>query len=177
MQPKRRDFRLHLAAASDEEFAQQVAQFAEMLTQINMLELDKYGDQLPCCLGCGEVRYVPPPACKPCRGQSAPSFPCQEVYDLLSVYARRRGTCLDLAPERAARLRVKAIREGKTQWPGADYCYVAIEDQVDGHNRVVPGQFHALVQLADGSTQDPSEELLAKPGQCAGVGCSCGGKH
>jgi len=165
-----RDLRLHLASANDDEFREQAAQFCEMLTRINMLELAKYKDELPCCLGCGGVRYVPPPGCAVPR-------PCQEVYDALMIYKNKAGTCMDLAPERCARLRLQAIDEGRASWDNfaQEVAWCAIDDQLDGDGQVLPGYYHALVELADGSEQDPSVELQEQPGQCAGAACNCGG--
>ena len=73
-----RDLRIHLTAGNDAEFRMQVAEIAEALTRIGTLELLKYGDDIPCCLACGGVRYVAPPGCK----QTGPKFPSVLlVYD------------------------------------------------------------------------------------------------
>ncbi len=165
-----RDLRFHFRCGDDAEFRQQVAEFAEALTRVNTLELLKYGEGLACCLSCGGVRYIPPPSCGTDR-------PCQEVYDVLNLYARKRGTCFDLAAERAARHRVEAIEAG-AEFPAEAAAWVVVEDQVqqspygDEFNEVVPGRYHAFVERADGAVEDPSEELQGKVGADA---CQCGG--
>jgi hypothetical protein len=169
MPPKtanQRDLRFHFRVGTDAEFRTQVAEMAEALTRINTLEILKYNDHIPCCLGCGEVRYVPPPGC------GTDGRPCQEVYDILEVFARKRGTCLDLAPARAARLRADAILAGEAELPASEVAAVVIEDQLDEYERPMPGFYHAFVRLADGSEQDPSTELQdSPPGACSCPGC------
>ena len=165
-----RDLRFHFRCGDDAEFRQQVAEFAEALTRVNTLELLKYGEDLPCCLTCGSVRYIPPPSCGTDR-------PCQEVYDALNIYQRKRGTCFDLAAERAARHRVEAIEAG-AEFPAEGVAWVVVQDQVQESpygpefDEVIPGHYHAFVERADGEVEDPSEELQSQP---AGASCGCGG--
>ena len=160
----RRSIEMQLRCNDDAEFGQQCAELAEALTLINLWELRQDGDHLPCCLGCGGVRYQPPQPCAvPSQAAPRPS-PCQTILDIRGVYATKRGTCLDLACERAARLRLKGI----------DATVVVIPRLEDG--RSLPGQYHAYVETPYGH-EDPSFELQNAPGRCAGS-CGCeGGAH
>jgi len=152
---KQRDFRLHMLCDTDADFAQQTADFCEALVRINMLEIELYGHDLPCCLACGGVEYVPPPGCP--TGDA-----CQQVYDALMIYVIKEATCLDIACEVAARLRLRGERAS-----------VYIVHQLDAYDRPVAGKFHAAVLRADGSTSDPAEDLRQYPGVCLGELCGC----
>lgn len=163
----KRSIEVQLRCRDDAQFGQQCAELAEALTLINLWELRQDGDALPCCLGCGGVRYQPPQPCGPkadasCAAMPRP-YPCQRILDARGIYATRRGTCLDLACERAARLRLGGI----------DATVVVIPRVEDG--RALPGQYHAYVETPYGP-QDPSVELVDNPGRCAGA-CGCGGDH
>ena len=113
---------------------------------------------LPCCLKCGEVQYEPPQLCHYTRNM--PPRPtgsnCQRIRDCRGIYRHRRGTCLDLACERAARLRLAGHLE----------AVVVIEV-----NEQAKGDFHAYVETANGP-QDPAAEL-----QNFRVGCLCDGEE
>lgn len=192
-----RQMQFNLDLDDDVLFGPACAELAEALVAINMLELRTTPD-LPCCLGCGEVRYTlpvlcdttpPPPSADPQaqprqavvgfstarrRRRTRPTsaspatvgtvHSCQALLDVRGIYAHKRGTCFDLACERAARLRLA----GKT-------ATVVIQQRTYG-GQPLPGQFHAVVQTADG-TQDPAAELQQHPGQCSGQACSCEGGH
>lgn len=164
----RRSIEVQLRCRDDAQFGQQCAELAEALTLINMWELREDGDALPCCLGCGGVRYQPPQPCGPpmTGGHCTPAprpYPCQTILDARGIYATKRGTCFDLACERAARLRLR----------GTDATVVVIP-RVEG-GRAMPGQYHAYVETPYGH-EDPSYELQQNPGRCAGS-CGCGGDH
>ncbi len=161
----RRSIEIQLRCRDDAQFGQQCAELAEALTLINLWELRQDGDALPCCLGCGGVRYQPP---QPCGGETGACattrpYPCQTIRDARGIYAAKRGTCFDLSCERAARLRLR----------GVDATVVVIP-QVEG-GRALPGQYHAYVETPQGP-EDPSAELQERPGQCAGS-CGCGHDH
>lgn len=172
----RRKIQIGLTFDDDAQFAQQVAELAEALVQINVWELQHDGERLPCCLECGGVRYVPPQACdlptvgqltsaEPIRSKKGrPSRlrkygnkrvrvpmvvrddPCQSILDARGVYATRRGTCLDLACERAARRRIEGVPA------------VVVVEQRTELGQPLLGQFHAVVETPDG-IEDPSAEL------------------
>ena len=165
----RRSIEVQLRCRDDAQFGQQCAELAEALTLINLWELRQDGDSLPCCLGCGGVQYEPPQPCgaSSCAGgrcATVPrSYPCQRILDARGIYATRRGTCFDLACERAARLRMK----------GLEATVVVVPQVEDG--QAVPGQYHAYVETPYG-IEDPALELQQNPGQCAGA-CGCGRTH
>ena len=130
---KTREIRLEVNCEHDDDFAQQIAQLAEAFVMINTLQM-MADPELPCCLSCGDVRYEPPQPCgsppyrrvlQPKRTQSS----CQRIRDCRGIYRNKRGTCLDLACERAARLRL-----------AGQEATVAIE--FDDESK---GQFHAYV--------------------------------
>ena len=154
---------IQLRCGSDAQFGQQCAELAEALTLINTWELQQDGDRLPCCLGCGGVRYQPPQSCGVGGfvGQPPRPYPCQTILDARGIYTLKRGTCLDLSCERAARLRLRGIE-----------ATVVIVPQLE-QGRPLNGQYHAYVETPHG-IQDPSYELQHRPGQCAG---SCGCTH
>lgn len=159
-----RSIEIQLRCYDDPEFGQQVAELAEALTQINLWQLQRDGDALPCCLGCGGVQYQPPQPCGPAETcPTARDYPCQSLLDARGIYEHKRGTCLDLACERAARLRLKG-----------GHATVVVVPRLH-HGRPLPGQFHAYVETPDGP-QDPSYELQHNPGTCAGA-CGCEGGH
>lgn len=165
----KRSIEVQLRCRDDAQFGQQCAELAEALTLINLWELEQDGDTLPCCLACGGVRYQPPQPCgivTTMGGRSAAvprPYPCQTILDARGIYATQRGTCFDLACERAARLRLQ----------GVDATVVVIPRVEDG--KALPGQYHAYVETPDGS-QDPSAELLDNPDRCSGS-CDCGRAH
>ena len=162
----RRSIEIQLRCRDDDQFGQQCAELAEALTLINLWELKADGDRLPCCLGCGGVRYQPPQPCSTPTGRCAPQprpYPCQTILDARGIYETQRGTCFDLACERAARLRLK----------GTDATVVVVPRLEDGHR--IPGQYHAFVETPHG-TEDPSLELRQNPGRSAGS-CGCGHDH
>ena len=160
----RRSIEVQLRCHDDAEFAQLVTELGEALTLINMWQLQRDGEALPCCLGCGGVQYEPPQLCGPVGGWAiARDYPCQLLFDVRGIYRRKRGTCLDLACERAARLRLKGLE-----------ATVAVVFRYHAGRRL-PGQYHAYVETPNGP-QDPSYELQHNPGQCAGPGaCDCTG--
>lgn len=160
-------------------FGRACAELAEGLTAINMVQLSTTPG-LPCCLGCGGVRYTPPVICEaepvttttrrpaavgfrsaPPRRPPPPSQSCQRLLDARGLYRERQGTCFDLACERAARLRL------------ARMSATVVVEQRHYSGRPLPGQFHAYVQTPQGA-QDPSRELQERPGQCVGI-CGCTG--
>ena len=130
-----RKLQVELQCYDSVQFAQQVAELAEALTVINMWELTTDRDRLPCCLKCGRVRYEPPTHCDA-------SSTCQHVRDVRGVYREQVGTCLDLACERAARLRLE----------GHDAHVVILFDDPAATD------FHAFVESSLGE-QDPANEL------------------
>lgn len=129
------------------EFAQQVAELAEALTAVNMWEISTDEKSLPCCLKCGQVQYEQPMHCDD-------TSTCQRIRDARGIYRARLGTCLDLACERAARLRLAGHR-----------AHVVIT-----HDGPMTRDFHAYVE-SDIGDQDPSEELQA---QNTPESCGCG---
>jgi hypothetical protein len=161
----RRSIEMQLRCKDDAQFGQQCAELAEALTLINMWELREDGDALPCCLGCGGVRYQPPQPCGPAAdsggrcGVAPRPYPCQMILDARGIYSTKRGTCFDLACERAARLRLR----------GVDATVVVIPRVENG--QVAPGQYHAYVETPYGH-EDPAFELQNNPGRCAGS-CDC----
>lgn len=164
----RRSIEIQLRCRDDAQFGQQCAELAEALTLINLWELQQDGDALPCCLGCGEVRYQPPQPCGPpaSSGRCATSprpYPCQTILDARGIYETKRGTCFDLACERAARLRMKGVP-----------ATVVVTPRTEAGRRV-PGQYHAVVETPHG-LEDPSLEIQLHPGRCAGS-CGCGHDH
>ena len=190
-----RQMQFNLDLDDDTLFGPACAELAEALVKINMLELQATPG-LPCCLGCGEVRYTLPVLCEtgaPSASQSVPArrtapvgfsarpkqrtartlatvgtvdtvHSCQALLDARGIYNHKRGTCLDLSCERAARLRLA----------GKD-ATVVIQQRTYG-GEPLPGQFHAVVRTADG-IQDPAAELQQHPGQCNGQACNCKGDH
>ena len=182
-----RQMQFSLDLDDDHMFGPACAELAEALVRINMLEISNT-PSLPCCLGCGGVRYTLPVVCDssptpkasapprvatvgfgPLRKRAAPAaslraHSCQSLLDARGIYAHKRGTCFDLACERAARLRLA----GKA-------ATVDIEQRTyAGHP--LHGQFHAVVRTAHG-VQDPAAELQRNPGQCSGQACNCTGSH
>jgi len=194
-----RQMQFNLDLDDDTLFGPACAELAEALVKINMLELQATAG-LPCCLGCGEVRYTLPVLCEstasmaalapvssePVRRMAPVGFSsvrrkrpgtatthtatvgtvhsCQALLDARGIYTHKRGTCFDLACERAARLRLA----------GKD-ATVVIQQRTYG-GEPLPGQFHAVVRTAEG-IQDPAAELQQHPGQCSGSACSCTGDH
>lgn len=189
-----RQMQFNLDLNDDTLFGPACAELAEALVAVNMLELRNTPD-LPCCLGCGDVRYTLPVVCdngprtsattpRPRRtapvgfstarrkrpaAVAAPPLPdtvdsCQALLDVRGIYKHKRGTCFDLACERAARLRLA----GKE-------ATVVIEQRTYG-GKPLPGQFHAVVRTEEG-IQDPAAELQQHPGQCSGQACNCTGGH
>lgn len=190
-----RQMQFNLDLDDDVLFGPACAELAEALVAINLLEL-RTTPGLPCCLGCGEVRYTLPILCdtspswdpqaqprhagvgfstarrrrrtRPTSASAPASIgtahSCQALLDVRGIYTHKRGTCFDLACERAARLRFA----GKT-------ATVVIQQRTYG-GQPLPGQFHAVVQTAEG-IQDPAAELQLHPGQCSGQACSCEGGH
>ena len=194
-----RQMQFNLDLDDDSLFGPACAELAEALVAINILELRNTPD-LPCCLGCGEVRYTLPVVCdtsgsstaglttaptpKPRRtapvGFSTTArkprpkpaataavgtvHSCQALLDVRGIYKHKRGTCFDLACERAARLRIA----------GED-ATVVIEQRTYG-GQPLPGQFHAVVRTPSG-TQDPAAELQQSPGVCSGQACNCPSSH
>lgn len=163
----RRSLEFQLRCRDDAQFGQQCAELAEALTLINLWELRQDGDRLPCCLGCGGVRYQAPQPCGFSNGgarevcATTRPYPCQSLLDARGIYATRRGTCFDLACERAARLRLQGVT-----------ATVVVVPRLE-RGRPLPGQYHAYVETPDGP-QDPSQELQDHPGRCAGAGaCNC----
>lgn len=161
----RRSIEVQLRCGDDSQFGQQCAELAEALTLINMWELRQDGDRLPCCLGCGGVRYQPPQPCgAPGVGWALDDgrrpYPCQMVLDVRGIYRTKRGTCFDLACERAARLRLRDIDATVVVVPRFE------------HGQRLYGQYHAYVETPHG-VEDPSYELQQHPGRCAGS-CGCG---
>ncbi|MCR9165542.1 MAG: hypothetical protein ACE37F_00815 [Nannocystaceae bacterium] len=198
--PAMRQMQFNLEIDDDTLFGPACAELAEALVKINMLELQAT-PSLPCCLGCGEVRYTLPVLCESTATMAAPASPepvrrmapvgfssvrrkrasttravttraatagpahsCQALLDARGIYTHKRGTCFDLACERAARLRLA----------GKD-ATVVIQQRTYG-GEPLPGQFHAVVRTAEG-IQDPAAELQQHPGQCSGSACSCTGGH
>lgn len=146
-----RRLQIELQCYDSMQFAQQVAELAEALTVINMWELSTDQDRLPCCLKCGRVRYEQPTHCDSTNT-------CQRVRDARGVYREQMGTCLDLACERAARLRL----EGH-----AAHVVIQFDD-------LAATDFHAFVESSVGD-QDPAHELqeLHETEQC---GCLAHGR-
>lgn len=168
-------------------FGPACAELAEALVQINMIEIANTPD-LPCCLGCGGVRYTLPVLCPGTPKDTAPPRPvsiatvgfgprpkreptpalrvdsCQSLLDARGIYALKRGTCFDLACERAARLRLAGTA-----------ATVDIQQRTYG-GHPIRGQFHAVVRTPSG-IQDPAAELQHSPGQCSGEACSCTEGH
>lgn len=105
----------------------------------------------PCCLGCAGVRYVPPELCGP---------HCQWADTAGVVLARGVATCLSAAAYACAKLRSKG--KAASLW---------LAPMAEGDGGIIPGQFHLVVRLADGTIVDPTEKLRREPGTCQGGVC------
>ena len=169
-----RDFRIRLRMNDDTEFGQQAAEVAEALTVINMWELLTYGDQLPCCLGCGNVRYVEPKGCvtEDCSTnrviRTNGRVACQLLLDARGLYEKQQGTCMELACERAARLRL-----------GGEDARVVVVPRENYYGKRMLGQYHAYVAVYEGGrevrTEDPAQELIeGAHGECNCTSCRGG---
>jgi len=111
----------------------------------------RFHPDAPCCLGCAGVRYVPPETCGP---------HCQWCDTAGVVLERRVATCLSAAAYACAKLRIKG--EAATLW---------MAPMAEGDGGIIPGQFHMVVRLPNGTLVDPTEKLKRDPGTCQGV-CS-----
>ena len=136
---------------------------AEGVTRVNQVWLSAAQDlgiETPCCPSClaedTGFRYVGPEAQK-CASA------CQRLDTGAVMLERNQGTCYDLACYFAAVYR----GEGKS-------CAVEIVPIVDAYGHPIPGEFHALIAFADGSTRDPSAELVAYQRDGTKAPCSCG---
>lgn len=120
----------------------------EGLVQVNMIVIDLDYHTFE---SCGVIRYVDPRACWVRKKGCKKAFNCQRVKGALEVVESGYGTCIDLACLVCAWYRLN----------GHD-CYVQVVHELDGANRPIPEQYHALVGFPGGSTLDPSE--MAKDG-------------
>ena len=115
---------------------------AEAMVRINVDYFDDHPDA-PCCLSCGRIAYEEPRMC-------GVGVVCQSVETAPALLARGRGTCMSLAAYACAKARARGAR-----------CVVAVAPLIDDRGRVIPQAWHAVVVHADGTVQDPTNELLA----------------
>lgn len=114
---------------------------AQALAEGNAIWLAAHPDA-PCCAGCAEVKYVPPSDCD-LDGS------CQDIQDAAALIGSQVGTCIEIAAYDAGNLMV---------------------DGQDAQVRLVengPFDYHAVIEMPDGSILDPTAELQAE-------GCSGG---
>lgn len=125
----------YVGPQSIEETALVLEAFLDALTVANEAYYRRFPAG-PCCPGCAGIRY------------EAPSGP-QAFRSIECMYARGKGACGDLAAMVAGRRRAK----GET-------CRVRVIC-TDAATR----EFHAVVELGDGTIVDPTEELEADEDQ------------
>ena len=117
------------------------------------------GIDVPCCVSClwddFGLKYVGPEAQKCATA-------CQRLDCAPVMLERRQGTCYDLACYFCAVYR----REGKR-------CTVKIVPMIDVYGHHIPGDFHAIVEFADGRQRDPSAELVEYMETGKKPGCEC----
>ncbi len=162
---------------SPEHEADLLEALCEGFVRANQIQIRAQENAYPCCLGCGNYRYIPPQNCGTDRN-------CQNVHGAAPLHRKRKGTCIDLACLLAAILREKEGDRG---------ARVVIDFQFDGRaanvdgGEILPGRYHAMVLKGDGATlldpQKQLEELAAKQAAAKlaydeqlSVGASCGCK-
>lgn len=142
-----------LGPQSVQETALVLEAFLEALTVANEQCYRRYPAG-PCCPGCARIRY------------EAPSGP-QRFRSVECMYAEGKGACGDLAAMVAGRRRAKG-----------ESCRVRVVVVDEGAR-----EFHAVVELGDGTIVDPTAELEAEAAEAdedqgaaepAAPTCACG---
>ena len=135
--------RLHLAPTGGN-LLDALDQIADALVHVNLAWIMRLRDRkldTPCCTSCAEPPWVARPVVYvPHHG--APTAPDRDYLDGPTMFARGRGTCIDIACYDAA----AAIAKGKS-------AKVVLEGG--------PSEFHAVLYV-DGVRTDPSAEIAAK---------------
>ncbi len=131
----------------------------EGYTRANQIMIRAQENAYPCCLGCGNYRYVPPSNCVyDFRSREVVDRNCQAVLGAAALHRKRKGTCIDLACMLAAIYREKE---------GDALAKVIIDYQFDEQTadaqggEIVPGKYHAMVKKGDGTIVDPQAQLEA----------------
>jgi len=148
---------------NDTEFmCQTLEAIAEGVTRVNEIWLqtaESVGIEAPCCPSClaadYSFRYVGPEARKCAKA-------CQRLDTGAVMLEAGEGTCYDLACYFCAVYRT----EGKA-------CSVQIVPMVDAYGHSIPGEFHAVIAFGDGTTRDPSAELLEYMQNGKKAPCNC----
>lgn len=111
-----------------------------------ILEAWQAGDDPPCCLGCGEVRYLPD---RPSRRVG--------VRGAADVLNSGHASCQEAAAYQSAMHRAKGLVEhGMTLDEVETAYFVDLEPRT--HARAPDGYWHA-VSVVDGGREDVTEEM------------------
>ena len=140
----------------------------EGFVRANQVQIRVDPEKYPCCLGCGEYKYVPPKSCRvfDWRTGQARDPNCQHVHGAFPLNQRGMGTCIDLACMLCAIFREKDSDAA---------ARVVIEHQFEEGGEPKPGQYHALVMKGNGELVDPEEKAKGAHGGSEGQACACGG--
>lgn len=140
----------------------------EGYVRANQIQVRAQDGAYPCCLGCGNYRYVPPSNCKTYdyRKRRSVDPQCQQVLGAAPLHRKKEGTCIDLACYLCALIREK---DGDRQ------ARVGIDYQFDEAGRMIPGKYHAIVVKGDGQILDPQRQLEELAARKSAGGSACAG--
>lgn len=153
----KRRISFHYVTATLEQEPHLVEALCEGFVRANEIEIIADPEEYPCCIACGRVRYSAPIPCMR-NGRAEPN--CQEVFGITALLRRGYGTCIELA---CAQCAIKRVKDGKE-------CHVIVRHQIGANGLPIPNQYHALLEYADGTIEDTTEEVKAANGGCMG-GC------
>lgn len=113
----------------------------------------------PCCPECASVKYAPP-------SETDAKSPGEHFESAERLIVNGEGACGSIAAMVAARKRVDGVHARVKLVPTSS----------------IDRRYHAVVELPDGTIEDPTQELpravsVGAPGPVRFPSCGCGGGH
>jgi hypothetical protein len=112
-----------------------IAAFCEGAVLCNLEQIASNPDDFPCCIVEADLRYIPPPHCKP---SMAGAVGCQQFRGIVPLLRAGFGTCIDLACAQTSLFRFRGVASSVLASPQAQ----------------VQGPYHTVVSY-HGGIYDP----------------------
>lgn len=136
----------------------------EGFVRANQIQIRAQPEAYPCCLGCGEYKYVEPENCRIYdwrRGRAASiDSNCQNVWGAYPLDKRKRGTCIDLACMLCAIYREK--EDDRSARVIIDHQFGPVIGYLEDGEPIrerLDGRYHAMVKRGDGTVVDPTHKV------------------
>jgi len=146
-------FRLRITPDDEAMAVDQCCDIITGFAEANLRWISKH-PEVPCCLSCAGVQYVPPQKC-------TPSGLCQDLYDAATILRLNKATCADAVAYEVAAHAAKG-----------EPCRVVIVHQRDELGNPIPRRYHALLEHENGRIEDVAQKLIEHAdGSCQTPAC------